>query len=129
MNITTFNKNPNSVTAWIFLGKKLEISLKVDSILFRIDDINSPHRVHASSLSSIFSEPASRSSQHPSVYPQWSSWYNNYQRIFGYLVGLAKAFVLMHLSHVCCQVGVCIPQGSRLRYKASEYCNHRSIFS
>jgi len=39
MNMTTFNKNPNPVTAWIFFGRKLDISLKVVSILFLIDVI------------------------------------------------------------------------------------------
>ena len=36
MKITTFNMKPNSVTAWIFFGKKLAISLNVVSILFLI---------------------------------------------------------------------------------------------
>jgi len=39
MKITTFRRNPTSVTAWIFLGRKLDISLKVVSILFLITEI------------------------------------------------------------------------------------------
>ncbi len=39
MKITTFRRNPYSVTAWIFFGRKLDISLKVVSILFLITEI------------------------------------------------------------------------------------------
>ena len=39
IKVTTFKINPNSVTAWIFFGRKFDISLKVVSILFLITEI------------------------------------------------------------------------------------------